>query len=143
MAHGPQEVIRPAIADELEALLQVRRELLVVVERTQVLAESAVALEIEDRPGVVDDRGDLRSAADDSRVAGQRVDLAISHAGDAFHLKTAERRLDRGPLRVDDAPAYPRLEDALAELLKVVVDALRLDPRRSFHDGVTLNLFNW
>src|SRR5437867_6363487 len=70
----PQEVVRPAVADELEALLQVRRELFVVVERTKVLPEPAVALEVEDRARVVYDGGDLWPAANDARIGRQRVD---------------------------------------------------------------------
>src|SRR6266702_3795264 len=83
----PEEVVGPAVTDELEALLQIRRELFVVVERTKVLAESAVALEVEDRARVVYDCGDLRPAPDHARIRRQRVDLAVSHSSDALDLE--------------------------------------------------------
>src|SRR5258705_117055 len=138
MADGPEEVVDPAVANELEALLEIRRELLVVVERTKMLPEPAATLEVEDGASVVDNGGDLRPASNHARVTRKRIDLAVSHARDPLDIEAAEGGFDRGPLRVDDPPADPGLEDALAELLEVVVDSLRFDARRRFHQGVTL-----
>src|SRR5438552_11622685 len=103
--------------------------------------ETAIALEVEDRARVVHHGGDLRPAADHARVGRECVDLTVSHARDALDLETTEGGLDRRPLRVDDPPADPRLEDALAQLLEVVVNALRFDARRRFHDVMTLRVF--
>src|SRR5258705_5279612 len=138
VAYGPEEVVRPAVGKELEAFLEISRELLVVVERSKVFPEPAAALEVEDGTRVVDDGGDLRPASYHARVTRKCVDLAVAHARDSLDIEAAEGGLDRGPLRVDDPPADPRLEDALAELLEVVVDSLRSDARGRFHQGVTL-----
>ena len=138
MAHGVEEVIRAAVAHELEAFLEISRELLVVRERAEVPLEALGTLEIEQRPRVVHDRGDLGSAADDALVLRDRVDLAIAHPRDPLDLEPAERRLDPRPLRVDHSPADPRLEDAPGELLKVIVETLGLDLRGPFHRRATL-----
>ncbi|HEV8470612.1 MAG TPA: hypothetical protein VGR46_13480 [Candidatus Limnocylindria bacterium] len=106
-------MVRAAVAHELEAFLEISGELLVVRERAEVPLEALGTLEIEQRPCVVHDRGDLRSAADDALVLGDRVDLAVTHPRDSLDLEAAERRLDPRPLRVDDAPADPSLEDPL------------------------------
>src|SRR5438093_6842980 len=45
LLHRPQEVVRAAVADELEALLQVTRERLVVGEGAEMLLEADGALE--------------------------------------------------------------------------------------------------
>src|SRR2546425_12550759 len=87
--HRPEEWVHAGVADELEALLQVRGELLVVIEGAQVLPEAAGALQLEQRVRVVDDRGDLRPAADDALVLRERVDLAVAHPRDALHLEVA------------------------------------------------------
>src|SRR5205814_5465650 len=134
LLHRPEEVIHAGVADELEALLQVRRELLVIVERAQVLFDPSVPLELEQRVGVMHDRRDLRSAADDALVLCELVDLAVTEACDALGLEVVERLLRRWPLHVDDAPVHAGLEDRLRKLLEIVVDALRRDLRRwPFH----------
>src|SRR5205814_9143919 len=134
LLHRPEEVIHAGVADELEALLQVRRELLVIVERAQVLFDPSVPLELEQRVGVMHDRRDLRSAADDALVLCELVDLAVTEACDALGLEVVERLLRRWPLHVDDAPVHAGLEDGLRKLLEIVVDALRRDLRRwPFH----------
>ncbi|OLC20067.1 MAG: hypothetical protein AUH33_04530 [Chloroflexi bacterium 13_1_40CM_68_21] len=128
-------MIRAAVAHELEAFLEIRGELLVVRERAEVPLEALGTLEIEKRPRVVHDRGDLGSAADDALVLNDRVDLAVAHSRDPLDLEASERRLDPRPLRVDHAPTDPRLEDTPAQLLEVVVKALWLYLRRPFHGG--------
>ena len=133
LSHDVEEVIDAAVADEFEATLEIGGDRLVVPERRQMALEPAGALEIEDRACVVDDRRDLRPAADHPLVVRDVVDLAVAHPRDPFHLEAVERFGDARPLRVDDAPADAGLKDTLAELLEIVVDALRDDLFRCFH----------
>src|SRR5439155_17843094 len=103
----------------------------------EVLLDPTFALEREKRIGVVDHRRDLRSAADDALVLDERVDVAVLHARDAFDVESVERLSDRRPLRVDDAPADPRLKNAFARMLEVVVEGLRgVLRRRPFHRSI-------
>src|SRR6266571_4592495 len=99
--------------------------------------EAARPFEREQFARVVDYRGDFRPAADDPLVLDQAVDVTIRHAGDALDLEAAERLCDRGPLRIDDAPAYPRLEHAFAQMLEIVIECLRgVLRRRPFHRSI-------
>src|SRR6266581_2208558 len=99
--------------------------------------ESACAFEREQLARVVDHGGDLRPAAYDALVLDQGIDVPIRHAGDALDIKATERLADRRPLRVDDAPAYPRLKDAFAQMLQVVIERLRgVLRRRPFHRSI-------
>src|SRR2546426_415070 len=68
VTHGVEEVVCTAIADELETLLQILGELLVVPKRGEMTFEALRTLEIEQRPSVVHDGGDLRPAADHTLV---------------------------------------------------------------------------
>src|SRR6266850_2253616 len=102
-----------------------------------MLLEAASALEREELIGVVDDRGDLWSTANDTLILDERIDVAIGHARDSLDLECVERRSYRRPFRLNNAPADARLEYALAQLLEVVVDALRDDlRRRPFHSSL-------
>jgi len=133
VAHRVEEVIRAAVTDELESLLEIGGERLVVGERGEVLLEALGALEGEQLLRVVDDGRDLGPAADEARVRGERVDLAVAHSGDALDIEAMEGRACALPLGVDNSPADPSLEDAFGKLLEVVVDVLGFDLGRSFH----------
>src|SRR5436309_2118274 len=135
--HRPQKVIDAGVSDELEALLQVGRERLVVGKRLEMFLEAARTFEREQLARVVDHRGDFRPAAYDPLVLDQGVDVTIRHARDALDVEAAERLCDRRPLRIDDAPAYPRLEYAFAQMLEVVIECLRGVLRwRPFHCSI-------
>src|SRR6266568_2581548 len=134
MLHRPQEVVHAAVSDELETLLQVGRELLIVRERFEVFLEATPAFEREELVGVVDDRRDLRPAADHTLVLYERVDIAVRHARHTLDVELMECLLDGWPLRVDDAPADACLEDALAQMLEIVVECFcGVLRRRPFH----------
>src|SRR6266566_7752016 len=124
MLHRPEKVIHATISDELEALLQVCREVLVIGKRFEMFLEPTGAFEREKLVRVMDHRGDLRPAAYDPLVLHEGVDIAIRHPCDALDVESSERFGDRGPLRVDDAPADPRLEHALAQVLEIVIERL-------------------
>jgi hypothetical protein len=111
--HGVEEVVCAAIADELEALLQIGGQILVVAERAEMTLEPAGALEVQERARVVHDGGDLRTAADPAFIPRDFIDLAVAHPGHAFDPEPVERGLDPSPLGIDDAPADARLEDPL------------------------------
>ena len=91
LLHGPEEVVHARVADELEALLQIGRQLLVVIERTEVLFDPAAALEFEQRVRVVYHGSDLRPAADDALILRELVDLAVTEARHTFGLEIVER----------------------------------------------------
>ena len=112
MTHRVEEVVRAAVADELEALLEIGGEALVLIERTEMLAKPTVSLEVEKDLRVMDDSRDLRAAADHLRILRELIDVPVAHAGNALGVEVLERRLDPRPLRVDDAPANARLEHA-------------------------------
>src|SRR2546426_8878729 len=137
LLHRPKEVVDATVSDELEALLQILCERLVLRERSEMLFESACALEREHLVGVVDNSRYLRPAADHALVLDERVDIAIRHACDALHVESVERVGDRRPLRIYDTPADPRLEHAFAQMLEIVVEGLRGVLRwRSFHPSI-------
>ena len=112
VAHGVEEVVRAAVADELEPLLEIGRQLLVLAKRTKMALEAARTLEVEQRARVVHDGGDLRAAPDHPFVLRDFVDLAVAHTCDTFDPEPVERGFDPRPLRVDDAPADAGLKDA-------------------------------
>jgi len=113
MAHGVQEVVCAAVADELEPLLEVGGERFVVGERVEVLLEALRAFEREQLARVVHHGRDLRPAADEARVGGEGVDLAVAHPRDALDLEPLEGGAGARPFGLDHPPAHPGLEDAL------------------------------
>jgi hypothetical protein len=135
MTHRIEEVVGATVSDELEALLQVRGQLLVLRYRPQMRAKALFPFQVQDDARVVDHGRDLRSAADKPRVLCHTVDLAIAHARYALELEAMESSPDPRPLRVDHPPADAGLEDTPAELLEVIVGALGPDSLRRFHGG--------